>query len=530
MNILLVDDESFVLDYLEDCIHELDLDIDFIYRADCVEDAYDLLTENDIPLLITDIRMPEKSGFDLLHLIQSDNLSPKIILLSGYSEFEFAQTAIHYGVEEYLLKPVMPEELQRVLESAIDNVTNENRKRSHTRIHYQQSLSVMREQLLLELLQGKAFSEKDLQTKLSELLIDIPYSSECIIGSIQIRDHSNVDRNEIDFYTKAFVNITEEILFDGILSEKKLWYCTDHYQFFHFIIPSSQIGSINEKLVSVKRTITDLLKVPVVIFQSEVFHLHTDFHSKYMQIINYSLRLTEQHEDKIHLMKNFDHAKTPIYFHHLNEVPSMLHLMEASRWNEALEKVETILATMEKEDNYSQQHLIEMMYYLFSCFSYISAKNNMELADISEGLLFIQNPFSIQTPQNIKQWVKKCIDHLSKAESGSKSNKNFLISQIHTFISENMHKDVTLGNIAEHVYLHPVYLSRMYKKETGVSLSSYIFQLRMQKAVTLLLTSNRKIADISLEVGYQKTQYFIRLFKEHYKMTPQKYREAHYKN
>ncbi|MNF06411.1 HTH-type transcriptional regulator YesS [compost metagenome] len=73
--------------------------------------------------------------------------------------------------------------------------------------------------------------------------------------------------------------------------------------------------------------------------------------------------------------------------------------------------------------------------------------------------------------------------------------------------------------------MHPSYLSRLYKLETGENIRDYISRLKMEKAVLLLQTSTRKIYEISIEVGYQNPHYFIKLFKKHFGFTPQEYRK-----
>ena len=111
MNILLVDDEEFILDYLEESIYSMSLEMEHIFRASSVEEALEVFNQHNIPIVITDIQMPEKSGLDFLEILSQHHKEVKTILLSGYSEFKYAQTAIQYGAVDYLLKPIMEEEL-----------------------------------------------------------------------------------------------------------------------------------------------------------------------------------------------------------------------------------------------------------------------------------------------------------------------------------------------------------------------------------------------------------------------------------
>jgi len=87
-------------------------------------------------------------------------------------------------------------------------------------------------------------------------------------------------------------------------------------------------------------------------------------------------------------------------------------------------------------------------------------------------------------------------------------------------------KDITLQTVADNVNLHPVYISNLFKQEAGENFSNYVLRLRMEKAVQMLKHKDLKISQIALEVGYQKPQYFIKLFKTHFGMTPQEYKNS----
>ncbi|UUZ83326.1 helix-turn-helix domain-containing protein [Paenibacillus sp. P26] len=95
------------------------------------------------------------------------------------------------------------------------------------------------------------------------------------------------------------------------------------------------------------------------------------------------------------------------------------------------------------------------------------------------------------------------------------------------FIEQHLAEDVSLQAISGHVYLHPVYLSKIYKLETGENLSDYVYRVRMDKATHLLLHSRDKIYEIAARVGYQRAHSFINVFKKHTGLTPQEYRDKH---
>jgi two-component system, response regulator YesN len=99
-----------------------------------------------------------------------------------------------------------------------------------------------------------------------------------------------------------------------------------------------------------------------------------------------------------------------------------------------------------------------------------------------------------------------------------------VIAKLHLYISEHLNEDLSLQTLAEYIAHSPTYLSKLYKRKTGKSLSQYITEQRMNQGKSILINTNKKIYEIAAEIGYEQ-QYFIRYFKKMYGITPQQYRE-----
>lgn len=123
MRLLIVDDGHYVVEYMKHLLDWNTFGIDQIETMTNSIEARDMLTQNHIDILITDIRMPEVSGIDLLQHIHQHNLPTKVIILSGYSEFEYAQQGIRLGALDYLLKPVDKADVEKAMSKAINNIT-----------------------------------------------------------------------------------------------------------------------------------------------------------------------------------------------------------------------------------------------------------------------------------------------------------------------------------------------------------------------------------------------------------------------
>jgi two-component system, response regulator YesN len=116
------------------------------------------------------------------------------------------------------------------------------------------------------------------------------------------------------------------------------------------------------------------------------------------------------------------------------------------------------------------------------------------------------------------------IQDIAENEKDTELPKNNIINIIQAYVDDHLDNNLSLDDLGRLVYLHPVYLSKLYKQETGENLSNYISRKRLEKASRLLTDSNLHVNDISVLVGYKKTQYFIKLFKDQYGDTPQQYR------
>lgn len=109
--------------------------------------------------------------------------------------------------------------------------------------------------------------------------------------------------------------------------------------------------------------------------------------------------------------------------------------------------------------------------------------------------------------------------------AGHTETERKVISQAKRIVEESAGKDISLNEVADRVYLNPVYLSRLFKMETGCSFSDYVTRIRMEQAADLLRNTNMKIYEICEQVGYKDVRHFYKLFKKHAGYLPSEYRE-----
>lgn len=129
--------------------------------------------------------------------------------------------------------------------------------------------------------------------------------------------------------------------------------------------------------------------------------------------------------------------------------------------------------------------------------------------------------------ETLERILEKSIDRLRGGENCTEEVSGIqrdTVSYVKRYIGENYDKNLSLDVLGEIAHLHPGYLSKIFKETTDINLSNYIADIRMQKAAELLERTDLRIHEVMEQVGYQKSQYFSKLFKDKYGMTPKEYR------
>jgi two-component system response regulator YesN len=153
------------------------------------------------------------------------------------------------------------------------------------------------------------------------------------------------------------------------------------------------------------------------------------------------------------------------------------------------------------------------------------------LNDESENFLsFYSRAFKARNLKEISKIFKEYINLVIELIQSSRDKKeNVYISKIKDYMSEHMAEDLSLETVAEQVSLNPIYLSRLFKKLLGKNFTDYLNTLRITKAYELLCDVNLKVNEVGRMTGYNNTNYFIKVFKEHFGITPGEFKGIHSK-
>ncbi len=510
MKLMIVDDEPIVREGLKTLIDWSELGFTILDEASDGNEAVNKILDRNPDLVIMDIKMPELSGVEVTEVIRQKGYCGKIIILSGYSDFTYAQTAIRLGVESYLLKPVDEDELI----AALNEVRGKIEQKNILEIYNKQDHYGAKNMLLKHILTGsipclyKDFERYGLSLKNCPFqLVILDYSFYKDIDIIKLSEYWIKLYQD---YKPEFITIDHSIviLISGPLSVQ---YFADHI--FAYI----------------NKAVQEKLQRPFVII-SDTFNEVSSLPDVYQKLKNISNKLFFYYEkEKPLFCKNLEKERyifnsekdSPIEF--IENIYKAILDKNASQVNLTVQKLYRVLQ--------NRDFTIEQTFqFLINCIVQIKALLNKtyikEFIEFDETKL-INEICNCSTLFEIMQLLNTRFTlfcYYVKNPLGVK-----IIEKVLNYIDIHYNEDLKLEKIADLFGYNPAYLGRMISDQLGINFNLYIERKRLDKAIDILVNTDMRIPDISVMIGYQNVEYFYRKFKKHTNLTPGNYRAHHCK-
>ncbi|GBF75367.1 DNA-binding response regulator [Paenibacillus sp. 598K] len=533
LNLLLVDDEAYVIDDLEIAFPWDHYGIEQVYKAYSGPQAIKMLEAHRIDLVMTDIAMPVMTGLELIRQIRQTKPELACILLTGFAEFEYAKEAIEQGVVEYLIKPLDHKKLAACLEKTT-GVLREQRQQADA---YQQALSSFREhlpalqdKLLNELLDGRAYASESLQEKLEEYRLHIREGDTFSLLLVRLEERFNrYGEHSLTLFEYAVTNIASELFGDQF----EVWHAKESQGYLVFVLQLSPgqrdlskaelTDELSRRSRQLHANVNEYLKGGISAVLTTPGQFRRDLVSMHDSAV---AALRSQVGEGSGFFLSLADLPKKVRFQSLSalyEPPTFNQLLESGRWEEFDERLKRLATEYETLQGATVEHLDEIQSVLMAAFHYVAHTNRVLLTelvgeDLSHKMLF-------RSLTQLLQWASRIANTLrDKLETRSVSQQEALLHTIEAYIDEQL-SAISLQAIADHVRLHPVYVSKLFKQLKGMSISDYILRVRMDQATYLLKHTSDKIYAIAEKVGYSNSQYFIKVFRDQFGKTPQEYRD-----
>ncbi|RAV23094.1 response regulator transcription factor [Paenibacillus contaminans] len=540
LRMLIVDDEPVIVDSMFHLFREsVHLELE-IYRAYDAEEAIEYVQTNRIDIVLSDIRMPGMNGIELQKIILEHWPQCKIIFLTGYVDFNYAQQAIRNGgVSDYLLKNEDDDMILQTVERVIGEIEKHsfNEQLIHRRQdELQSALSAAQKEVLLQVVSGHTPAPDILALKFAQFEIPLdPWKPVFLfIGRV---DHWAVyEEQDRSVLAYAIQNIIEEHL-DSIASSVSFRF--DETRFLWMLQPKPHL---QEKLlgVSVSGCLEDaqtacrqLLKLPVSFAIGREAEEWQAIEAQFYYL-NLLLGQGLNGEEELFIQEQVVKENMPGLDKGTNHITGSRHLRkEISLLEQYLETgnnkdfTEQLQKMMNSDGSRDLVESLEMFHTVSLCL--ITYANRTGFVHLTASKPDLNKLTQFHAHRSWSDVIAYFIDFAGKLFASRQEDPDHGVQRtvqfIKQYISTRLEQDLTLTTLSALVHHSPTYLSKLFKRAAGVTLFNYITECRMVKAKQLLGETAMKVHEIAAAVGYEATPQFTRIFKKWYGITPQEYRE-----
>lgn len=469
-------------------------------------------TQPDV--LITDIKMPFMDGLQLCKIIREHMAWMKIIIISGYNDFEYAQTAIKLGVTEYLLKPVSVNDLQATLAKVAVLLDQEKSERTYLKrlnSQVEDNLHFLREKFLMRLVMGGESSISAIeQSQQLGLNILSPYYQVLLLELISPTVGSPINYEESQENEKiitAVVGTNKDILltrkdmeeFVIILKGEELMQLEAEGSFL--------TGLIQEEVESKTRF---KLMVGAGTPQQRLGDLHLSFTDALIKVKGSHTELETgrikklNHDELQNFLANGQMSGFDSFFDH-----SIYHLAESALSSNQLKRYV----------------MIDIALAVSQFVSELGGNTSQIIPNIYDDESVLG---SLQTTDQIRAETARLFNAaISFRDSQTYSDHTAILQQARNYIAAHCSDpNLSLNEVAALVNFSPNHFSAVFSQETGGTFRDYLTNTRIEQAKNLLRATKKKISEIAFQCGYNDPHYFSITFRKNCGMTPQKYRDS----
>ncbi|WP_194165702.1 response regulator [Oceanobacillus sp. CFH 90083] len=504
--ILIVDDEKVEREVIHFLLKKFGFELEIMEAANGKE-ALEKLESCPADILLTDVQMPFVDGMELATKVREKYMGMEIIFFSGHDDFAFVKKALTLRADNYILKPIKPEEFEQTMKKVMDNIRQHKEEQEKREANQE----FIKKHILYRLLN---------QTPIDILQHEYPYLSFDFLNDY-----------------KRMILIHSDTAFLENLSEEGTFYLYEQinkaalharYELIH-LNPSQIVLLFKDNSNG------------LIAYRQVAAQIQQNIHTAYG--INCVLSVSKHIENPNHIVQTYseleDYLKDRFFYADVFIYPIDTPLTDNKEFKEdeyllreiekSLQQADTlklekeisiIIEKYDKNAKTSQVYLRFLFARLLQLLFQTMPEHSKESMDRYIELIYSYTHFS-----DIKHTLLEIQRKVIKKLEEDKNSPMHPIEAVKQYVADNIEKDLSLDMLAEKVYLTSGYLSDKFKQETGSGINKYIKQVRMDKADELLSYTNMKVNDISKAVGYSNASYFIRIFREHFGVSPKRYRE-----
>lgn len=527
-HLLIVDDEVIAVEGLKHGVKWGQLGISAIFTAHSAGQAMEIIRRERVDLLLCDIEMPHGSGLDLLEWVRGYHPEIVAIFLTCHADFHYAKQAIQLGSFDYLLKPVPFADLESVMQKAIGKLEQEREQSEFSQYgkYWMQHQPLLVERFWLDILNQSIPSDSAAIKKEAESR-NIPYSEDMTFTPILIqvrRWYKEVTLRDEKIIEYAIRKSAEELIQER--SEHGMLVPVDKGRWLALINrdpASADDEARKDRCETYIEACRKYFYAGVSCYVGESAHGH-EVASMYIQLdrLNESNVAYDQH---VFLLK--DEKPSAALQQMLPDMSMWAILLKEGASGQVLKEVEAYIRSQIEANSLTSdllnqfiQDFQQMLYYVLHL---KGIQAHQPLRDSRSLELYAR---SVRSATDALTWIRHIVQRAMDFASSVEHSPS-IVEKVKAYIREHLSEDLSREDIASHVFLNPDYLTRIFKKGTGMSISDYLLQQRLSMAAGLLANTELSVSSIATRIGYANFSHFSRMFKKYMNMSPVEYRQEH---
>ncbi len=497
---MLVDDEPLILEGLKNIIDWESFGFRVIETARNGLEALEKSREVSFDVLITDIKMPEMTGLQLIRHLRDEQKRIIVVVLSGFQEFGLVKEGLQLGIENYLLKPVKEEELVSSLQLVKEKINQA--------ILEEKSALVLRDHTIWRWIIGK-MSYEGVRQRMS-FYPELQLTTPLWIGLLKV-DVNEQNEEGWQTWRKAFECEGTAIT---VLTP------SGDFLFLWFRVAPEDL---EEGISKIHRLINNIEKIEDYVF------VHSKKIDSLSQIQDVYRELEMDSELKMLLPEKEHSLAEQLYSasdrYDSSKKYSSNYVSHVIMEQLANQNYEVVKASMKHTlSMFEQDRPLLMKSVLLEFF--FQVKNSFSLhIDYKVYVEMLTKILYVEELTDALKLIDNCLDMLDTNYSQRNQEYSPIIQTVLNFIHQNLPEEMSLKTLGNSFHINPIYLGQLFQKEVKCSFTKYLNNLRIDKAKKLLLYSHEKAGVIGKKVGYMDSAYFYKQFKKLEGVTPSEWRK-----
>jgi two-component system response regulator YesN len=528
--LLIADDEDIVRSAVRTIVARSQMDLGPIHEAASGEEAVSLARQKQPQIVLMDVKMPGLNGLEAARSIRAENPKTKVVMLTAYDEFDFSQEALRLGAVDYLLKPIRPGNLLEVLERIQNQIKIEEMQlmeQEQVTSRLREALPLVEAGLVYDLVHGtvsaKAAAERisaHLEREIASpvvFVIDIDHFKSAVEGmDAEQFDQfchllNDIVRRVVPEPNRALIGQVRPGVIVVILSTEGGLDSPERLKTIgHTMRYAIEAGAPITATVGIGNSYPDLGMMPVS-------------YSEAMRAQWYKLHFGRNSVIHINDVQQFRGEVQPYPVELEQELVASVRLGQRQASKDLMDRmVDILLSSPVDPPEMILTRFMELAILISRAMISAGAPTNEILEQAHRQVSALNG---LKTGPQLRAWASDCLDMMMAKMQGTKRG-NILVEQAVNYLHSRISQPgVELRDAAVAIHVSPSHLAHLIKEKTGMSYVKYLRLIRMEKAKKLLATTDKTIAAIALEVGYDNPTYFHRIFRRETTMTPSAYRQ-----